>query len=271
MKTIGAAYLLCAFLGSLASAMGQTHDQVRTVTGDRLRYALGVTAAFTRSEHTGTFGFYVGTDTCDCPWFDDGRGSGYQAGVAFRFPISSLLAIDSRAVFDSRPAHYREYLPEALVLTPGSPDISVVRIFADSYVTYELLTLELLLTARIAIASEPLAFALSIGPTASSVLTGTITQTQEIELPRDARFTNPKNVPTENEGRRLVFLRDSEIPDLAGTRASVKGGLAIELGQASPVLVRVGAYYDHGLTDLGASRDWKVHSLLFQLDALLEL
>jgi hypothetical protein len=235
--------------------------------------AVGVTGALSSNFHEGGFGrFYqAGTADCDCPQFNDGTGDGYQVGVAFRYQLLQIIALDARAVFDSRPAHFEEQLPEAQVIEPGGgPNVLTQTVVAKSDVVYQTATFEVLATARLAI-NDIIALSASIGPGFGFVTTGTITQSQELVSPSNARFENPQGFESENEGRRLVFVRDIDIPERSAMRTSVKVGGAVELGPIASVLVRGGVYYDRGLTGVRTTGDWKISSMLYQLDLMFVL
>jgi hypothetical protein len=262
----------CTALALITLSLTPAVVQSQVVAEFESHVAIGVTGAVSANAHTGTFGYFTdGEEDCDCPDFKDGSGVGFQTGIAIRYQASELFALDSRVVFDSRPGEFETHLPDALVILPGAGQIATQSVVAQTTVVYTLATVEILATARFPLADDLLTLAVSAGPTLSTVTKGTLTQSQQLTSPPDARFTNPKGLETEDKGRRLIFNRDLEIPDLNDTRASLKGGVALELGPIASLLFRAGIYYDRGLTGVRTKGDWMVHSTMFQLDALVEL
>jgi hypothetical protein len=266
--------IAAALLATAATARAQQPDAIIDATGLPIgSWYVGPTAAFSRNLHTGGFRVAPGGDTtvCDCGVFQDGTGDGWQAGIAARLQVSSILALDARVTYDSRPGHFEVELPDALVIMPGTGEVVTQRTFARSDVEYDLVTIDALASLNL-LRVGPVFLTVSAGPSLGFVQVGRYSQYQDLEEPPNARFTNPQGYETENEGRRLVFARDAEIPGMSSTRLSVKGGGSVDLHLLDMLLlVRAGAYYDRALSDLSSAENWQVHSTLFQLDFLVRL
>jgi hypothetical protein len=85
--------------------------------------------------------------------------------------------------------------------------------------------------------------------------------------PINARFINDLRLPTENNGRRLIFADNKDIPDRSGFRFSLKGGLQAEIGLFNnQIIMYPGIFYDYGLTHVTSAENWNLNSFLFQVD-----
>jgi hypothetical protein len=211
---------------------------------------VGVTGAFSRNFHTGGMFPFEEDDTCGCET-SRGAGTGWQAGIAARLQLSPSFGLDARLTYDTRPGLF-----ERRYEMPGiGPDRPTMVVLND--IEYRLVTLEALATAGI-LRVDPLSVSVAIGPSVSSVLSGRSKLSQEV-------------IGASGEIIRSTSIEESEIDELASTRISVKGGASVDARLGEDFLVRLGAYYDRGLTDVTSAENWQVHSLLVQLDLLYHL
>jgi hypothetical protein len=236
---------------------------------------VGVTGALSHNIHSGGFRLFSAgngqVDGCGCATFEDGAGDGGQAGLAARLQVAPVLAIDARVTYDSRPGHFVVQLPEAVLVDASGNELLRQTVRASSDVEYKLITVEALATLNAFKIIPGLFVTLSAGPSLGIVQDGKIDQYQDLIEPQNGRFVNPDGYPTENEGRRMYFLRHTNIPEMNGTRLSAKGGAGIDAHLFDALIVRGGVYFDYGLTDLTEAENWRVNSTLYQLDILVAL
>ena len=235
----------------------------------RRQVLVGPTFGITRNYHTGNFRII---DDPGCPLFTDGTGWGYLVGLTAEFlpNINGTWGIIPRVTFEQRPAQFSEELPNAKVLLPNqqdpeNPTIVDQTVSTLSDITYSLMNVEVLYKQELALLGD-LRFSVLAGPAFQYVLGGTKRQTQTLDQPQEAVFKNPQNLPTEDFGRTLVFF-DGDIPERAGTRFSVKGGVQGEIGLFNnDWILTPGVFYDYGLTDVTPTESWQLHSVIFQVD-----
>lgn len=229
---------------------------------------VGLSIAVTNNEHSGSF--RITRDDAPAAVFDNGSAGGSQIGAMIRYRFDERWGVDARVAFDSRPSIFRRDLPVAMIHDPATDSVTEQRVSIHSEVEYRLVTIDLLGTA-----SFKLPYGLSLmaaaGPTLGFVQTGRFTQWQQLDAPAGASFSNPNNRPTEDEGRRMFYAQDEDIPDLNPVRLSIKAGAGGELNLLNLLTLRMGVYYDQPLTDVTRNATWKVSSLMFQFDALLSL
>ena len=104
------------------------------------------------------------------------------------------------------------------------------------------------------------------GPAISLAIGDNNRQVQNLDLPENARFKNPRNLPSENNGRTLV-LKDSEIEQKSGTRFALRAGILAEVGLFNNAIIMTpGAYYDLGLTKVTSAQNWSLNSFLILVD-----
>lgn len=233
------------------------------------RWWVGATAANNDNFHSSGVALLPG-DSCECGHFPPGSGGGRQLGVIARLHYFQNLAFDLRMVTDVRSASFHKQEPDALVLLPGTNEVVTQRTSVHSDVEYRLFTTDIMATGRLPLLLGVSVVA-SVGPSVGFVTRSTFSRWHDIESPENARFTNPDNYPTENNGRRLIYNRDSELENASSIRLSAKAGGGFEFEILELVTVRVGAYYDHGLTSVVSDHDWKINSTIYQADVLIGL
>jgi hypothetical protein len=252
--------MLAAFtLGSdIASAQSNPLDP----TVPRSQVLVGPTVGVSRNYHTG--GFRTIEDP-NCPIFEDGSGWGFLVGITAEFQPSPTWSIIPRVAYESRPAEFKQNLPDAQVLLPNATEPVNQTISTTSTITYNLLTAEVMYKYEFAKIGRGFRVAAEAGPAFGYVLGGTNRQVQDLLEPQNARFIN-KDYPTENNGRRLILF-DGDIPGRNSTRFSLKGGLQAEIGLfGNAWIMTPGVYYDYGLTQVTDNENWSLNSFLFQID-----
>ena len=235
----------------------------------RRQILVGPTFGVNRNYHSGGFRTI---DDPSCPLFEDGTGWGFNVGLSAEFlpSVNGTWGIIPRITFDQRPGQFRQELPNAKVLLPNpvdpeQPEIVDQTISTTSDITYSLLNAEVMYKQEVLLLGD-LRVGVLAGPAFQYILGGTNRQVQDLDEPQNARFINPDDRPTENNGRRLIFF-DGDIPDRASTRVSVKAGLQGEIGIFNNQWAMIpGIYYDYGLTDVTPGENWQLSTVVFQVD-----
>ncbi|MDB5035654.1 MAG: hypothetical protein JWQ98_2895 [Chlorobi bacterium] len=260
------AALLALPLVAIAQESGQTADD----TSDPLnfkplrpKFLLGPRFGGNRNFHSG--GFRTISES-NCPKFDQGSGFGYLAGLTAEYVGGANWGIIPAVTYESRPGSFTQQLPDVKVLLADFPEPVNQTISTSSDITYQMVNMEVLYKYEFAF-NKSFRVSVAAGPAAAIVLGGKITQVQDLNEPLNARFLNPTGLVTERNGRRLVFSKDAEIPGRNGFRASLKGGLQLEIGLFhNQIIMYPGAFYDLGLIHVTKNEDWNLNSLLFQVD-----
>lgn len=235
----------------------------------RRQILVGPTFLISRNYHTGGFRTI---DDPGCPLFEDGTGWGYGVGLSAEFlpSVNGSWGIIPRVTFEQRPGQFRQELPNAQVLLPdpNRPDTGYIvdqTVSTTSDITYTILNAEVLYKQEVLLLGD-LRIGVVAGPAFSYVIGGTNRQVQDLEEPQNARFVNNENLPTENNGRRLIFY-DGDIPERNSTRFSVKGGVQGEFGLfGNQWIMTPGIYYDYGITKVAPTENWNLSSIIFQVD-----
>ena len=268
--SLAALFFTLVMLG-LTTSFSSASAQITATGGLRAgEISVGISTALTSNRHHGGTWIWGVDDSCSCRSPRDARMNGYQVGVAVRHRLSDVLSFDGRAVYDSRPTLFEQEMPGALVLLPGTNEVVNQETRAYSDVTYDLFTTDAMFTASLELVNG-FSIAASVGPSVGVVKTARYTTWQDLITPEDARFTNPQGLESENKGRRLYLARNREIEDAASVRLSAKVGGGIEIEPLRLGTIRIGAYYDHPLTTVTTTDDWRISSLIYQLDLLVRL
>lgn len=235
----------------------------------RRQILVGPTFLITRNYHTGGFRTI---DDPGCPLFEDGTGWGFGVGLSAEFlpSVNGSWGIIPRITFEKRPGQFHQELPNAQVLLPdpNRPDTGYIvdqTVSTTSDITYTILNAEVLYKQEVLLLGD-LRIGVAAGPAFSYVVGGTNRQVQDLEEPQNARFVNNENLPTENNGRRLIFY-DGDIPERSSTRFSIKGGVQGEFGLfGNQWIMTPGVYYDYGISQVASTENWNLSSIIFQVD-----
>lgn len=271
LKAVSLALLGALLALPVSTEIGQAQggrDNPLDPTPSRRQILIGPSFAINRNYHTGGFRTLEGAT---CPFFDDGTGWGYSVGLSAEFlpSINGHWGIIPRITFEQRPGQFTQELPNAKVLLedPVTGDKEVVdqTVSTTSVIDYTLLNMEVLYKYEI-VTMGSFRVAVAGGPAFQYVMAGRNRQVQDLEEPQNARFLNPDNFVTENNGRTLVFF-DDDIPQRNATRFSVKAGVQGEIGLfGDQWILTPGIYYDYGLTEVTSTEDWKLNTIFFQVD-----
>ncbi len=229
----------------------------------RSRVLVGPTLGLTRNYHSG--GFRI-KDEPLCPVFTAGTGVGYLAGITAEFQHNSWSIIP-RISYESRPGNFTSHLEDAQVFIPDEGVTVTQSVATHSDVEYKLLNAEVLFKHDVLIVGKSFRLALAGGPAMGYVLDGTMTQSQQLEQPLNARFTNPKGLKSDATGRRLYYAEDAEIPGRNDLRFSLKAGVQGEVALYDhAVMMSPGIYYDYGLSNVTDNENWGLNTVVFQVD-----
>ncbi len=233
-------------------------------TVSRKQVLVGPVVGINRNFHTGGFRTI---DDPGCPLFEDGTGWGYIVGLTAEFlpSVNGTWGIIPRVMFEQRPGQFSQELPDAQVLLPGATEPVNQTVSTSSDITYTLLTAQVMYKQEFAnIGGVRLGAA--AGPSFNYVLGGHNRQVQDLDEPQNARFINPTGLPTEENGRRLIFF-DNDIPARNSTRFSIMGGIQGEIGLFNNAWIMTpGVYYDYGLTDVTNAENWGLSTIMFMVD-----
>lgn len=255
-------WTLLTLLCVAGAVNGQTGSNPLDPKPPKSRVLIGPVIGGTRNYHTG--GFRTINDPI-CPIFESGTGWGILAGLSAEFQIGETWSLIPRICFDQRPGKFTQDLPDAKVLVPPLTEPITQTISAISTVTYQMLTAEVMYKQEFAKIGK-VRLALAAGPVMGLVLGGKNRQVHNLIEPQNARFINLNNLPTENNGRTLVFF-DADIPSRNSSRFSLKGGLQVEFGLFNNAIIATpGIYYDYGLTQVSGTENWNLSSMLFHID-----
>ncbi|MBS1912475.1 MAG: outer membrane beta-barrel protein [Bacteroidetes bacterium] len=223
---------------------------------------IGPRVGVNRNYHTGGFLTIQGEN---CPKFQSGSGWGFLAGITAEFIPGTSWSIVPAVTYESRPGNFKQQLPDVLVLLDGVGVTQTVS--ATSDITYQLLSAEVMYKQEIWTPAKAFRMSVAAGPVFSYVLGGKNTQYQDLDQPANARFLNPDGLPTGNNGRRLIYADNIDIPGRNAIRFSLKAGLQFEVGLFhNKIMMYPGVFYDYGLTNVTSSENWGLNSILFQVD-----
>lgn len=267
--TLSATIIATIALFASSRAFGQAGgDAVRDSSTAKDRWYAGLSGSLSRDRITD--GFPVDRDDCHCGTFDEGTGTGWQAGVALRYRISDVWNIDGRLTFDARTVELETSLPDLLVLLPGTNTVVNEVTIAGGTIDLAHITTDIMLTARVEL-TPGFSITASAGPALGVVQHGTqMLWIDFIEPEFSPPFADVKD-DEEWMGRRLYYSSSEDIPSLNSLRLSARVGGGVELGVGDLVTSRLGVYYDHELTDQTESEPWRNHAILFTMDVLVRL
>lgn len=271
MKRISAATLFFVGLLLVVPITASAHIPINNVNSNpldppmpRAMVLVGPRVGATRNFHTG--GFRTINDP-NCPVFESGSGWGVLLGFTAEFQTGESWSIVPAISYESRPGNFHQQLPDAAVLLQNETNPVNQSVSTTSEVRLSMLQAEVMYKQEIAKIGTGFRLAATAGPTAAYILSGRITQVQDLETPANARFLNPLNLQTRNAGRTLVFAEDSTISGLASTRFSIKGGIQAEIPLfGNQWLLYPGVFFDYGLTDVTRNENWSLNTILFQVD-----
>lgn len=269
VKTVFLAALAVVLALPAVSYSQAGNDNPLDPAPSRRQILIGPTVSVNRNYHTGGFRTI---DDPTCPVFQDGSGWGFGVGLSAEFlpSVNGSWGIIPRITFEQRPGQFHEELPDAQVLLPGAgqngnPVIVEQTVSTTSDIVYTLLNAEVMYKQELLLLDD-LRISVLGGPAFGYVIGGTIRQIQDLETPENARFINPTNLPSENNGRRLIF-KDDDIPARNATRFSLKAGVQGEFGLFdNQWIMSPGVYYDYGLTEVTDGENWNLSSIIFQVD-----
>ena len=229
----------------------------------RTRVLIGPVGGIALSHHTG--GFRIINES-SCPVFTDGNAWGYFLGLSGEVQPGATWSIIPRITYESRPGRFHQQLEGARILV-DSVTVADQVVSATSTVDMRLLNFEVMYAQQLFRLGKSFRLNVNAGPAVGYVLSGKITQVQDLEEPLNAQFVNPNGLPTENNGRRLIYAQDQTISGLQNVRFSVKGGLVAELGLFNNEwILYPGIFYDFGITNVTRNENWSLNTLLFQLE-----
>lgn len=224
----------------------------------------GPVAGMALNYHSG--GFRTIGDV-SCPVFTGGSGMGFLAGATVEYIPSGAWSLITRFTYESRPGKFTQRLPDANVLLPDRQTVVVQEVSATSDVIYRMINADIVYSQQVLELSRNFHISVSAGPVFGYVFQGKVTQVEDLERPLNATFVNPNNLPTENNGRRLIFAKDAKIDGLNAFRVSVKGGANAEIGLfRDDWILYPGIYYDFGLTHVTRNENWNLNSLIVQIE-----
>ncbi len=267
-KFVSAAWacVVCAVVvlaPTLASAQ-EGDDNPLDPRQPRAKVLVGPRVGITRNFHTG--GFRTINDP-NCPIFESGSGWGFLVGFTAEFQTGATWSIVPAITYDTRPGNFTQELPDAKVLLPNETEPVNQTVSTTSDIKMSMLVAEVMYKQEFAKIGNGFRLSATVGPTAAYILSGKITQVQDLILPENARFSNPLKLETRNNGRTLVFAQDSTIDGLASTRFSLKAGIQAEIGLFNnQYMLYPGVFYDYGLTDVTSKENWNLSRIIFQVD-----
>lgn len=268
LKNVFLAFL-AVMLTAPSLSYSKGNDNPLDPAPSRRQILVGPTFNINRNYHSG--GFRV-IDDPQCPVFEDGSGWGFGVGLSAEFlpSVNGSWGIIPRVTFEQRPGVFNQELPNAEVLLPSAdpneePVIVEQTVSTTSEITYSILNAEVMYKQEVLVL-DALRIGVVAGPAFAYVLGGTNRQVQDLIEPQNARFTNPSDLETEENGRRLIFY-DGDIQGRNSIRFSAKGGVQGEFGLfGNQWIMTPGVYYDYGLTEVTSEDSWNLSSIIFQVD-----
>lgn len=248
----------------LAQSEGNRDDNPLDPKDPRAKVLVGPRIGTNRNFHTG--GFRTINDP-SCPVYESGSGWGFLAGFTAEFQTGATWSIVPAVVYESRPGNFTQELPDAKVLLPGQTEPINQTVSTSSDITYSFLSAEVMYKQEISQIGKNFRISVTAGPVASYVMGGKVTQVLDLEEPQNARFLNPENLETRNNGRTLVYADNIDIDGRASTRFSLKGGLQAEIGLfKNQWMLYPGVFYDYGLSNVTDKENWSLNSVVMQVD-----
>lgn len=249
---------------STAQAQDESSNPLDPIV-KKSKLLMGPVFGVNRNYHTGGFGVF---DEPLCPTSENGTGWGFAAGFTVEFLAGETWSIVPRIMYETRPGLFTNQMPDVDVLVQSGNTTQRVKqtVALESSIKYNLATLDVLYKQEILPITNNLRLSAVAGPAISLAIGDNNRQVQNLDLPENARFKNPRNLPSENNGRTLV-LKDSEIEQKSGTRFALRAGILAEVGLFNNAIIMTpGAYYDLGLTKVTSAQNWSLNSFLILVD-----
>ncbi|MBS1912476.1 MAG: hypothetical protein JST22_10860 [Bacteroidetes bacterium] len=228
------------------------------------RMLIGPRLGINRDYHSGGFHTIEGLD---CSTFTSGSGWGYLFGLTAEFSGDRSWSIVPAVTYESRPGNFRQSLPDVMVLLN---EVAVNQSAVDeSDISYQIFSAEALFKQEVWAPAEAFRMSVAAGPVASYVVGARSSQYEDLIQPENARLINPDpaRFGVGNNGRRLIYAADVDIPGRHAWRLSLKAGMQFEVGLFhNQIMMYPGVFYDYGLTDVTGSENWRLNSILFQVD-----
>lgn len=210
---------------------------------ERTMWLFGPTVMVGWNNHTGQID---PAESLLCGPADNGSAWGFGAGVSAEWlPSARNWSLLARLTYEERPGGSFREIP-AEPLSPSDPENPEGRT-TWMEISYSLLNAEVLFKREV-LTFKDLRVALEAGPACQYVLTGNVRQGYETDSSAGICY-------------------DGEIPELNPLRFSLKAGVQGEISLFDNAwIVTPGIYYDYGLTNMEASENWQVNSVIFQID-----
>jgi len=255
--------LLCSFASAFAQGDESSNPLDPLVKKSKL--LMGPVFGVNRNFHTGGYKVF---DEPLCPPFENGTGWGFAAGFTVEFLAGETWSIVPRIMYETRPGLFVSEMPDVDVLVNSGNATQKVSqtVNLESSIKYNLATFDVLYKQEILPITNTLRLAGMLGPAVSAALGDNNRQVQNLVLPENAKFINPRSLPAENNGRTLV-LRDSSIEQKSGIRFALRAGVLAEVGLFNNAIVMTpGVYYDYGLTKVTSAQNWSLNSFMILVD-----
>ncbi|MCB0713185.1 MAG: hypothetical protein KDD67_12715 [Ignavibacteriae bacterium] len=231
---------------------------------------IGLTGGVTNDFHSGSTVNHSLIENPGCPILTESSNRGYTFGIVGVYRFSPLFSIRSDIMFTAHRSTGRESLDATTLLpdpsNPTNPIVLEQRISTAGDWSYSYTMVDLLGDFKF----------VEIGPGAlhgrAGIGYGWETRTssrlaQHLETPTNAPFTNPKGLPTEDNGTTIVFTDEKNIS--TPSRFSIRSGIGYEFALFNLLQVQPGITFDFGLS--GVDEGWNVNYLIGQLDIMVEL
>ncbi|MCB0713186.1 MAG: hypothetical protein KDD67_12720 [Ignavibacteriae bacterium] len=274
-KSLFLAIILPAFIGLVTSMCAQ-ESPVEEIGSAPLssRFQIGITGGVTHDIHSGRLHDSRTVDEDGCPvitaW-PDKENKGYMFGIVGAYRINSWLTLRSDVMFALHQSIGRQELPNAKVLLPNpddpsSPTIIDQTVAMEAEWIYSYTMLGLLSDFTL----------IKLGPGEFHAMAGltygwqTLTEwevDQNLEEPQNARFINPDQLPSKNDGKSLIISKNQN--PSAPSRFSLRSGLGYDFSLLAPLHIQPNIVYDFGLTDV--QDGWRMNYLVGQIDLIIEL
>lgn len=226
------------------------------------RIYVGPVAGYNRVFQTGQFPSIAGDALC--PFFKDGSGNGFYAGVSLEMllgdPKTSTSSLIFRAIYNNLPFSViarGDNLP-SLVVQDGKQTVIKTSTQHSTIIKYTTIDFEAMY--RFNLGKTPIG--IIAGPVFGIPITKTLTQKFELTDPPEAQFIPKAGTRYENFNR-VAILQEGDIAGASAIRIALKAGVQYEINLRKMVLIP-SINYNFGLTEVASG--WRINAIQAGVD-----
>ena len=258
--------LIIAALCYAGLARATNAQEIDTASTEAPRLMVGISGGIHSIQHTFSNRMLAPSNFT----FNPATSLGWFAGVVaeLRMDTRLSLSLDARYNELSGSSSFAATAPTGQFVIASSSDSSGEYVYLDnlvfsytSAIDYASLSFGILANWRETSQDTMLAVGLSAGPVIHAITRKELHQTEHLESHINVRFLNPNGLPTEDDGRTVIYYT-GKLESSRSLRVGFHLGLFAEFGNpASGLVISPGIFYDYGLQTVTSTENWYVHTL----------